>query len=353
MSRLLALASTTAILAGAASAEAPKVVVDIAPVHSLVARVMEGVGVPSLIVTPGASPHQYQMRPSQAAALQDADIVVWMSESLTPWLEETVETLSGDAAHLALLETEGTTLYAFREMAVFGDHGHGDKHDDHGHAEKHDDHGHAEKHDDHDHAEKHDDHGHAEKHDDHAGHGHDDHGHSHDGADAHAWLSTENAAHWIGAIADTLAARDPENAATYAANAEAARAELAALKSEISATLEPVRGERFVVFHDAYQYFEMEFGLNAAGAISMSDAARPSPARIAEVQEEVAEANVRCVLSEPQFNPDLVATVMDGTPARTAVADPQGLGLEPGAALYPQLMRNLAGALATCLTPEG
>jgi hypothetical protein len=95
MSRLLALASTTAILAGAASAEAPKVVVDIAPVHSLVARVMEGVGVPSLIVTPGASPHQYQMRPSQAAALQDADIVVWMSESLTPWLEETVETLSG------------------------------------------------------------------------------------------------------------------------------------------------------------------------------------------------------------------------------------------------------------------
>jgi zinc transport system substrate-binding protein len=353
MSRLLALASTTAILAGAASAEALKVVVDIAPVHSLVARVMEGVGVPSLIVTPGASPHQYQMRPSQAAALQDADIVVWMSESLTPWLEETVETLSGDAAHLALLETEGTTLYAFREMAVFGDHGHGDKHDDHGHAEKHDDHGHAEKHDDHDHAEKHDDHGHAEKHDDHAGHGHDDHGHSHDGADAHAWLSTENAAHWIGAIADTLAARDPENAATYAANAEAARAELAALKSEISATLEPVRGERFVVFHDAYQYFEMEFGLNAAGAISMSDAARPSPARIAEVQEEVAEANVRCVLSEPQFNPDLVATVMDGTPARTAVADPQGLGLEPGAALYPQLMRNLAGALATCLTPEG
>lgn len=335
MSRLLALASTTAILAGAASAEAPKVVVDIAPVHSLVARVMEGVGVPTLIVTPGASPHQYQMRPSQAAALQDADIVVWMGESLTPWLEETVDTLSGDAAHLALLETEGTTLYAFREMAVFGDHGHGDAHDEH------------------DHAEKHDDHGHTEKHDDHAGHGHDDHGHSHDGADGHAWLSTDNAAHWVGVIADTLAARDPENAATYAANAEAARAELATLKSEISATLEPVRGARFVVFHDAYQYFEMEFGLNAAGAISMSDAARPSPARIAEVQEEVAEANVRCVLSEPQFNPDLVATVMDGTPARTAVADPQGLGLEPGAALYPQLMRNLAGALATCLTPEG
>ena len=184
-------------------------------------------------------------------------------------------------------------------------------------------------------------------------HGHDDHGHSHDGADGHAWLSTEIAVHWVGVIADTLAARDPENAATYAANAEAARAELAALKSEISATLEPVRGERFVVFHDAYQYFEREFGLSAAGAISMSDAARPSPARIAEVQEEVAEANVRCVLSEPQFNPDLVATVMDGTPARTAVADPQGLGLEPGAALYPQLMRNLAGALATCLTPEG
>lgn len=345
MSRCLSLSSLACVLAGAAWAEAPRVVADIAPVHSLVARVMDGVGVPDLIVSPGASPHEYRLRPSQAAALQGANVVIWTGENLTPWMEDTIATLAPEAAGLALLEVDGTLVLDARETAVFGAE---DGHDDHDH-DNHKDH---DDHDGHDH-DDHKDHGDRDAHagEDHGGHDHG--GHDHEGADAHAWLSPDNARHWVSVIAAMLAEKDPANAAAYAANADAARAELVALKSEISATLEPVRGERFVVFHDAYQYFEVAFGLQAAGAIAMSDAARPSPARIAQVQAEVAEAGVRCVLSEPQFNADLVATVMDGSSARTAVADPQGLGLEPGAALYPQLMRNLAGALATCLTPEG
>jgi zinc transport system substrate-binding protein len=75
-------------------ADVPRVAVDIAPVHSLVARVMEGVGTPDLILPPGASPHEYSLRPSEAAALQEADIVFWMGEDLTPWMEDAVETLA-------------------------------------------------------------------------------------------------------------------------------------------------------------------------------------------------------------------------------------------------------------------
>ena len=151
-------------------------------------------------------------------------------------------------------------------------------------------------------------------------------------------------------IASALSAADPENAGAYFANAAAGREELAALSDEIDAMFAPVRDRRFIVFHDAYQYFEHDFDLSAAGAISLSDASDPSPARIAEIQARVAEEGVTCVLSEPQFDPGIVAAVIDGTTARTAVLDPLGSSLAPGLALYPQMLRGLANALVGCLS---
>lgn len=390
--KLLSLSTTALLLGGTAMADVPNVAVDIAPVHSLVARVMEGVGMPSLIIQPGASPHEYSLRPSEAAALQDADLVFWIGEDLTPWMENAVDTLAAGADVTTLLEAEGTTLLDFREDALFEAHDHGDHgHDDHDHEEHaeagdhdhghddhdHDDHAEADAHDhDHDHEKHaeadghdhddhdHDDHADAHDHDhDHeehseaAAHDHDDHdhdhedhaGHDHGAHDPHAWLSPANAATWLNAIAAELSAADPDNAGTYFANAAAARAEIEVLSAEITMTLDPVRGGSFIVFHDAYQYFEADFDFPASGAISIGDAADPSPARIAEIQGRIRDEGVDCVLAEPQFNPGLVATVLEGTEASTSVIDPLGASLEPGPALYPQLLRNMAATLADCL----
>lgn len=162
-------------------------------------------------------------------------------------------------------------------------------------------------------------------------------------------MSLENASTWLNLIAAQLSAADPDNAGTYFANAAAAREEMAALSSEISATLDPVRGGNFIVFHDAYQYFEAEFDFPASGAISLSDASDPSPARIAEIQGRIQAEGVNCVLAEPQFNPGIVTVVLDGTQANTGVIDPLGAELAPGPDLYPQLMRNMANTLAGCL----
>jgi len=157
--KLLCLSATAALMGGTAMADVPRVAVDIAPVHSLVARVMEGVGTPDLIVQPGASPHEYSLRPSEAAALQEADLVVWMGAGLTPWMEGAVATLAEDAAVMTLLEADGTVLLDFREGALFEAHSHDDgDHDDHDHEGDHD-------HDHDDHAHDHDDHDH-----DHADH---------------------------------------------------------------------------------------------------------------------------------------------------------------------------------------
>ncbi|MEQ9261303.1 MAG: zinc ABC transporter substrate-binding protein [Roseovarius sp.] len=358
MSRnLLPFALAAMLTAGAAGADAPRVAVDIAPVHSLVARVMDGVGTPSLVIAPGASPHEYSLRPSEAGALQEADLVFWIGPELTPWLEDAMVTLAGDATAIALMEVEGTLRLPTRDGALFEAHAHGEmkaREDGHEHGHDHEHgHGHEDGHDDghahgegHSHGEDHAEHELAEH--DHAKHEH-GHGHAHDGDDPHVWLSPDNAGLWLGVIADRLAEADPGNADAYRANARAGQEELSALSSEIAATLAPLKGRNFIVFHDAYQYFEQAFEFPASGAISLSDASDPSPARVAEIQKRVAEQGVSCVLAEPQFNKGIVAAVMEGSEARTGVLDPMGTHLEPGPALYPDMLRGLAAALAACL----
>ena len=332
MSRnLLTLSLTATLMGGAANADVPQVVADIAPVHSLVARVMDGVGEPALIMQQGASPHEYSLRPSEAQALQDADLVFWVGAGLSPWLEGGIATLAPDADATELMESAGTIELESRNNALFEKHVHADDED----------------HDDHDeHADE--DHG-DEGHEDHEGEDDDHDDHAHGKHDPHAWLSPNNAMTWLNVIAGQLSAADPENAGAYFANAAAGRVEIAAAIADANAILEPVRGGQFIVFHDAYQYFENDFDFYAAGAISLSDASDPSPARIAEIQARIADEGIDCVFTEPQFNPGLVATVLDGTDAQTGIMDPLGSDLELGTAFYPQLIRNLSTSLAGCM----
>ena len=305
-SKTFALCSIMSLSAGMSIAEAPQVAVDIAPVHSLVARVMEGVGTPNLIIPAGASPHEYNLRPSEAASLQNADVVFWVSASLTPWMKNAIETLAEDAVVTELFEVEGTLKLPFRQGVLF------EEHDDH------------------------------EAHDDHEGH-------NHDGDDPHAWLSPDNAAVWLNAIAQTLSKVDPDNASQYYLNAAAGQKELRELSIKINGILAPFEGRNFIVFHDAYQYFEKAFDFYAAGAISLSDARDPSPARIAKIQNRINEQNISCILSEPQFNPNIVAAVASGSDVKMGILDPLGVGLELGETLYFQTLHNLAKALSDCL----
>lgn len=301
------------LLSGTAFADTPAVVTDITPVHGLVSMVMGDLGSPALLVEPGASPHGYALRPSQASALQQADAVFWIGHDLTPWLEAPLDRLAGNAEVVELLDAPGTVTHAFRTEAIFAP----------------------------DHHESHDEDG---DHD----HGHDDH--DHEGTDPHAWLDPENAGLWLTEIAQTLASLDPRNAETYLANAEAARIDLAALDAQVSTQLAPLTDRRFIVFHDAFQYFEHRFNLTSAGAISLSDASSPSAARIAEIRDAVSEQGVVCVFSEPQFNPGLVATVSSGTELATGVIDPLGTSLGTGADFYPTLIRSVADSVEACLS---
>ena len=343
--KLITISTIMTLMSTSVMADVPNVAADIAPVHSLVSRVMDGVGAPKLVVQSGASPHGYRLRPSEAKALQDADLVFWMGEELTPWLDGALETLASKASITTLLDQEGVILHDFRESVLFEAHDHSDHDDDKDH-DDHDDHDDEKDHDDHDDHDDEKDHDDHDDHDDEKGHDdHDDHG----GHDPHAWLSPENAKLWLNIIASKLSVADPQNAAIYFMNAAAGQAEIEEMIAEVNATLKPVQGGKFVVFHDAYQYFENDFDFYASGAISLGDASDPSPARIEKIQKRIRDEGIQCVLAEPQYKKGLVSTVMEGSEAIASVIDPLGADLKTGPKLYTQLIKNMAKTLRDCL----
>ncbi|GED41758.1 zinc ABC transporter substrate-binding protein [Cobetia marina] len=330
--RLLPLLSLPVLMLPAvAMAEVPSVAVDIPPVHSLVSRVMGELGSPELVILSGASPHGYSMRPSEAKALSDADVVFFVSDDLTPWLAKARASLAADADTLELMEVPGTLHLRYREGATFEAH----HHDDEASSEHDEAHG--------DHEEHHD--GDHEEHGDHDDH----HEHAHAGMNPHGWLDPMNARLWLAAIAESLAAQDPEHAATYRRNAQAGQRELETLTESLSARLAQVQGTRYIVFHDAYQYFEHRFDAPASGAISLGDASTPSPARVKEIQARVARDNIQCVFREPQYNPALIESVFEGTGVKTSIVfEPLGVGLPLGEILYPQLIERLGQGILQC-----
>lgn len=341
LARTLLLSASLLVATSAAGHAAPKVVASIKPVHSLVASVMQGVAEPQLIIEGAGSPHTYSLRPSQARALQEADLIFWIGHELEAFLEKPVETIGTGAKSVELIDAHGLVKLPFREGGAFEGHDHGEHGGEHGHADhdedKHDDHaGH-----DHDETHGHDD-----------GHG-DGHGHAHGAFDAHIWLDPENAKAMVNEIAEALSAADPDNAAAYEANAAKTVERIETMRTDIDARLTPLRGKGFIVFHDGYQYFEKRFGVTASGSITVSPEVMPGAERVAEIKARIGELGATCVFAEPQFEPKLIQVVTEGTDARSGVLDPLGAELADGPDLYFGLIDGLASSMEQCLGGNG
>ncbi|HEY7746490.1 MAG TPA: zinc ABC transporter substrate-binding protein [Desulfuromonadales bacterium] len=304
------------------AAEAPRVVVSIKPLHSIVAGVMAEVAVPELLLSGGESPHSYALRPSQARALARADVIFWIGPELETFLIKPLQSLGRGGMIITVIEAPGMHLLPVRSGGVWENHEHdADEHPSHAS-------------------------------DEHAGEK--NHGHDHEGAeegmDPHLWLDPRNAKVVARLAAAELGRVFPAHRARMEANAEAMATKLDALDAELHRELAPVRGRPFIVFHDAYQYFEARYGLSAAGAITLSPEQAPGAQRLREIRKTIRDRGARCVFSEPQFTPRLVATVIEGSGARQGVLDPLGGdGLKLGPEAYFSLMRQLGENLRVCL----
>ncbi|MGZ2380960.1 zinc ABC transporter substrate-binding protein [Rhizobium leguminosarum] len=305
------------------AADAPVVVTSIKPIHSLVSAIMQGVGEPELIVDGAASPHTYNLKPSNARALQEAKVIFWVGPGLEAFLEKPLQALGRDASIAELDNAPGLVKLPFREGGAFEPHDDAPEHESA-----------SGQHDEADAA-----------HD--ADPGHDsDHG----AFDTHLWLDPMNAKAMAAMITTTLVAADPANALTYQGNAKALDDRLDALDTEIKGVVAPVKGKPFIVFHDAYQYFEHRYGIRVAGSITVSPETIPGAERVSEIHRKVGELGATCVFAEPQFEPRLVNVVIEGTRAKSGVLDPEAATLKAGPDLYFTLMRGIADSMKDCLS---
>ena len=310
-----------------------KVVASIKPIHSLVSYVMDGVGKPDVIVDGYNSPHGFSLKPSHAKMIENADLIIWVGEDLEAFLEKPLNTIAKKAVNIEIMDLSGIKKLKFREKNIF------EGHDDHGHGhkeKKHDDHGHGHK------EKKHDDHGHKKaKHDD---HGHDKHAHG--DHDPHLWLDPMNAKVIIKEIENQLVKLDPDNSSKYKANSKKAQSELDNLTKNIKRDL---KGNlRFVVFHDAYQYFENRFGIKVLGALTVNPDVLPGAEQLSEIREVIEHEKVNCLFSEPQFNPAIIKSIAKDTKIKTGVLDPLGATLDKGKGMYSELLQSMYASFKGC-----
>lgn len=300
----------TALLFSSFSAIAEiKVVTTIKPVHSLVSGVMDGVSNPTLIIEGSNSPHNFSLKPSHAKMLEEADIVFWIGEDLESFMEKPLNSLAKNAVQISFMDLKSIKKLKFREM---NDH---DDHDDH--------------------------HGHEDEDDDSS---HD--GHNHGEFDAHIWLDPVNAKVMISEIAHELSELDPSNKSNYEKNAEKMISSFDDLIDRVS-TIVP-NNPSFIVFHDAYQYFENRFNIKSAGALTLNPEVLPGAKQIAEIQELIEHDNVKCIFSEPQYNPKIIEMLSADMKVSTSVLDPLGADINAGPKMYNNLILQIANSLKDC-----
>ena len=313
-----------------------KVVTSIKPIHSLASYVMDGVGKPDVIVDGYNSPHGFSLKPSHAKMLENADLVIWVGEDLEAFLEKPLNTIAKKAKNIEVMDLKGIKKLEFREKNIF------EGHDDHGHDEhkdEHKEHGHDE------HKDEHKEHGHDEHKDEHKEHdGHEGHGHGEH--DPHVWLDPMNAKVIVKEITKQLVQLDSKNSAAYKANSKKALADIDKLTKNIKKDLS--KDLRFVVFHDAYQYFEKRFGIQVLGALTVNTDVMPGAEQLSEIREVIEHEKVNCIFSEPQFNPSIIKSIAKDTKVKTGILDPLGAKLDKGKNLYFDLLNNMASSFKGC-----
>lgn len=285
-----------------AAQAAPKVVVTIKPIHSLVASLMEGVAEPELLLPDGASPHTFQLKPSHLQKLQQADIIIWIGPQLELFMTKPLEQIHPRLGLITLSENPQIHTLPQRQ----GRHWQSVDHT-------------------HDH-------------------------HDHHAIDPHFWLSTENAQVIIQSLSVFLAKEDPTHQAQYFANAQKISTRLNHLKRTLHTLLSPVKNQPFLVYHDGYQYFEKEFQLNALGTMIVNPHLPLSAFGLRAIKQLIEEKHIKCVFRETEFNDKVIKESLHDLPVTVAELDPLGARIAKGPENYEKTMLKLGENIQECLS---
>jgi len=277
-----------------------KVVATIKPIHSLVAGVMDGLGSPSLIVDGSNSPHNFSLKPSHAKMIEDAEIIFWVGEDLETFMIKPLESIANNATKVSFMDLDSIIKLKFKEENILEVEGYDDDHDKHADGE----------------------------------------------FDAHIWLDPKNAIEIVNEIAKTLSLKDPNKKNVYYSNAEKLNHSLNELIEKINFSIN--KDARFIVFHDAYQYFEKRFDVSSAGALILNEEALPSAKKVSEIHKIIKKQNINCIISEPQFNPNIIKSIAQDSSILTGSFDPLGSSFDTNKNLYFEMILSLSNSLKDC-----
>lgn len=308
-----------------------QIIASIKPVHSLVQSVVGDLATVTLLVDAAVSPHSFKLKPSQHRELQNASFVFYVDENLESFLKRSFSLSAENRTLVALANGADIELLEKRRGGTWQRRVSDDKRERDSHAHDHDSH--------------HDSHKGEHREDAHHGHHHGD-----TNEDLHIWLDPINAKKMLERIASVLATRYPEHSTQFETNSARTAAAIEELHQELATELKAYKNVPFVVFHDAYGYFEKRYSLNGIGAIVLDPGFAPSAAQIKQVRATIQSSGALCVFSEPQFPKKLVNTVIEGSAANSAVLDPLGAALKIGPNLYLELIQAISDSFLACFS---
>lgn len=292
----------------ACATDHPNIMVSIKPFYNLCAKVMESVGEPQLLLQHNASPHDYHLKPSDVKLINSADLIIWGGPELEGYLQKPIENLLPNK-NLNLAKIENLTLLPLRTSTNWEE-------DDHNHNHHHN----------HDHSHNH-----------HAGL-----------YDPHFWLDPNNAVIMAQSIAQELSKIDPKHAKIYQKNATNFAKQIQQQKPKWRTSLMIAKDKPFIVFHDAYQYFDNFFGLKGVGSISLNPEIPPSAQRIQQIENLLKNEHVQCMFNEPQFSDKIIASLTANMHIYYGQLDPLGNDADLGPNGYFMLINNLVNSFVAC-----
>lgn len=302
----------------------PRVVVTIKPIHSLVAGIMEGIGKPELLIQDNSSPHVRAITPSEANALEKAEVIVWVGAIYETGLQARMVNLKDSKTIIELQHAKNIMLYPARQGGFWGSAlcahyllvGSNTNEESSCHCNHH-----------------------------HSG----DHHHVPHSKDGHIWLAPNNAKAIVTQVTETLASLDPQHAPDYLANSKKVIDRLDNLAQEIAEVVRPIKTVPYMMVHDFSQYFDRYFGTKGVGTVIDISHTEPTPKQLRKIQKKLQDGSAKCLIIEPQFNLKVTQMLINDSCIPTQQIDYLGSDLTAGTDCYFEIMRRIANGLINCL----
>ncbi|MDP3516117.1 MAG: zinc ABC transporter substrate-binding protein [Pseudohongiella sp.] len=284
------------------------IVATIKPLQMIASAITDGINEPAVLIPSAQSYHHFVLRPSSVRAIDQSELLIWVGPELETYLVDVIEQQRPGTSVLQVLAIPGLVVHHSGydaednvELVVPMEGSH-------------------------------------------AGHQH----LSGSDIDPHIWLDTRNGRIIARAILEQLIELDPGSSEIYQKNLASFEQKLDDLELELVASLEHPNSPQYAVYHDAFRYFERQFGLRHDVVFVGSEDIQPGIRHMLALRDAVNERSIGCLMEDVTSQTATINTIVGNKKITRIKADTTGQSLTSGPTAYIQLIENLANAFRQC-----